>query len=257
MEAPSRKTVLRLYAMSGNACAFPKCTTPIFSEGANLGEVCHIRAHRDGGKRYDAGQSDVERHSFENLILLCCNHHKKVDDLDLTYTVGKLEAMKLAHEAKCGRDEEPGDVFIAKRLSDDLERRIAAEAKLIILAQSGAQVTVKTGRVKIEQAPLEGSVGANPDANRYIRYLIDKYHKFASADRTRVEPYRYARIHQSIKTKFRAKWDHLPIAMLPDLYRFLQGRIDATILGKVRKSKGQANYRDWSTYIAGFTINDV
>lgn len=256
MKAPSRKTVLRLYTMSGNACAFSTCKTPIFSEGANLGEVCHIRAHRGGGKRYDAGQSDVERHSFDNLILLCCNHHKKIDDLDQIYTVEKLEAMKRAHESKFGRDEEPGDVFIAKRLGDDLERRIAAEAKLVVVAQSGAQVTIKASRVKVEQAPLEGSVGANPDAKRYILYLIDRYHQFARADRTRTGAYNYARIHQSIKTKFRAKWDHLPITMFPDLYRFLQQRIDGTILGKVRKARGQASYSDLDEYIAGFIIND-
>src|SRR3546814_20010407 len=94
MKAPSRKTVLRLYTMSGNACAFSTCKTPIFSEGANLGEVCHIRAHRDGGKRYDAGQNDVERPSFDTLILLCCNHHKKIDDLDQIYTVARKSVVK-------------------------------------------------------------------------------------------------------------------------------------------------------------------
>src|SRR3546814_13599002 len=91
----------------------------------------------------------------------------------------------------------------------------------------------------------------NPDAKRYILYLIDRYHQFARADRTRTGAYNYARIHQSIKTKFRAKWDHLPIAMFPDLYRFLQQRIDGTILGKVRKARGQASYSDLDEYTAG------
>jgi len=44
--------------------------------------------------------------------------------------------------------------------------------------------------------------------------------------------------------------------MFPDLYRFLQQRIDGTILGKVRKARGQASYSDLDEYIAGFIIND-
>jgi hypothetical protein len=44
--------------------------------------VCHIRGRAPGSARYDAGMSDVERGHFDNLILMCPNHHTLVDDLE-------------------------------------------------------------------------------------------------------------------------------------------------------------------------------
>ena len=36
--------------------------------------------------------------SYINLILLCCNHHKEIDDLPQAYSVAKLGAIKREHE---------------------------------------------------------------------------------------------------------------------------------------------------------------
>lgn len=76
MPKPSIRTIQRLYAMSGNRCAFSGCPAPIIEDspgmaGINMGEICHIRASKAGGERYDPEQSDDERHGYENLILLC------------------------------------------------------------------------------------------------------------------------------------------------------------------------------------------
>tara|TARA_R110002110_G_scaffold289_8_gene1160 strand:+ start:865 stop:1635 length:771 start_codon:yes stop_codon:yes gene_type:complete len=40
----------------------------------------------------------LERHGFANLILLCANHHKVIDDDEIAYTVNRLLEMKSAHE---------------------------------------------------------------------------------------------------------------------------------------------------------------
>lgn len=96
---PSLKTIKRLFAVSGNRCAFPKCPAELVSEGTIVGEICHIKAASTGGPRYDPKQSDEERHSFENLILLCGKHHTVVDDDVEAYTVSRLTEMKAVHEA--------------------------------------------------------------------------------------------------------------------------------------------------------------
>ena len=95
------KTIKRLYALSGNQCAFPDCpVTFVLSEDeTNLSEICHIEAAEEGGERYNPNSDDEERRSFENLILLCPNHHKVTDDVQ-TYTVEVLREMKRTHEAK-------------------------------------------------------------------------------------------------------------------------------------------------------------
>lgn len=91
----------RLYAMSGNQCAFPKCSQMFFNidDETNVSNICHIEAVEPGGQRYNSNSDDEYRRSFDNLILLCPNHHKITDDIR-TYTVDSLKEMKREHEAK-------------------------------------------------------------------------------------------------------------------------------------------------------------
>ena len=92
MPKPSIRAIQRLYAMSGNRCAFSGCTALIIEDspgmaGINMGEICHIRASKAGGERYDPDQTDVERHGYENLILLCRRHHKLIDSDTIEFSV--------------------------------------------------------------------------------------------------------------------------------------------------------------------------
>lgn len=101
-KSPSRPTVKRLFAVSGNHCAFPKCPTPLVDpkSGSIVGEICHIKGEKMDAPRHDKHQSDKERHGFDNLLLLCNVHHKIVDDDDKAYTVERLIQMKKDHEAR-------------------------------------------------------------------------------------------------------------------------------------------------------------
>lgn len=94
-------TIKKLYSMSGNHCAFPDCTQMFFNVGnkTNVSNICHIEAAEQGGQRYNPNSDDEYRRSFDNLILLCPNHHKVTDDVQ-KYTVTVLKDMKKQHEAK-------------------------------------------------------------------------------------------------------------------------------------------------------------
>jgi hypothetical protein len=96
MSSPSTKTIKKLCALSGNTCAFPKCTTLLVDEESNsfVGEVCHIEGKRPYSARYDLNQKDEERDAFENLILMCPTHHKIIDDDSESYTVEWLQQIK-------------------------------------------------------------------------------------------------------------------------------------------------------------------
>lgn len=88
-----------LYAHSGNRCAFPGCSAPIFEDSAQLtGECCHIEAYSPQGTRYNASQTDEERNQADNLMLLCSRHHKIIDGNPIDYTVAALHDMKAQHE---------------------------------------------------------------------------------------------------------------------------------------------------------------
>jgi len=96
--APTPADTKRLFALSGNRCAFPRCRTPVVQDGTLVGRVCHIKAASPGGKRFDPEQTPIERHGFDNLILLCANHHAVIDDDLIAYTVERLLKMKGDHE---------------------------------------------------------------------------------------------------------------------------------------------------------------
>ncbi|MEP1779739.1 hypothetical protein [Reichenbachiella sp.] len=107
---PKPSTVKKLFALSGNKCAFPTCKTPMISEnGEIIGEICHIEAANEEGERFNANQSDEDRRGFENLILLCSNHHKETNDIK-QYTVEILKKLKAEHESK--------HVFHPRQVSD-------------------------------------------------------------------------------------------------------------------------------------------
>ena len=120
---PTHPTVKRLFALSGNRCAFPKCPTVLATQtGVMVGEICHIRGKKSGAARFDATQSNSERHKFENLILLCNVHHKVVDDDQRTYSVETLTRMKKDHEGKHNAeilvDDETAERFVSAAISN-------------------------------------------------------------------------------------------------------------------------------------------
>ena len=102
---PTPKVINRLYALSGNLCAFPDCGVKLVSStgNENIADVSHIEAAEKGGPRYNPNSNDTERRSFENLILLCKNHNKIIDDNPNKYTVNVLREMKSNHEDKISR----------------------------------------------------------------------------------------------------------------------------------------------------------
>ncbi len=88
---------------SGNECSAPGCSALIFDpdETTLLGQVAHIKGNRPGSARYDADQSDDERQSYANAIVLCGTHHPIVDNLANVdrYPADIIRKWKTSHEA--------------------------------------------------------------------------------------------------------------------------------------------------------------
>lgn len=98
--APKKEVLRELYIKSGNECAFPGCHNILVDEqGVFVGEVCHIEAALPGGERFNPHMTNEERRSYDNLMLMCPQHHVITDDVNV-YTVEKLKQMKRSHEAK-------------------------------------------------------------------------------------------------------------------------------------------------------------
>ena len=96
---PTAKTLRQLYVLSGNQCAKPNCKTVLVNaNGSFVGAVCHIRAAKNGGPRFDSKLSQDERRAVTNLILLCRTCHALVDSEPDNYTVRILTKWKHERE---------------------------------------------------------------------------------------------------------------------------------------------------------------
>lgn len=125
MSDPTPATVKRLYAVSGNQCAFPKCQVPLVEpqSGKVTGRICHIKGRKPGSARYDLNQTDAERRSFSNLVLMCPIHHDVIDDDPDSYTVERLLEIKAQHESQAvsqAATDEIAHQFIASAASNTL-----------------------------------------------------------------------------------------------------------------------------------------
>ncbi len=95
----TEKTIKRLFALSGNQCAFPNCSVKLVNtKNALDSNICHIEAASVGGERYNPLMTDEERADYENLILLCRQHHDETNDIE-TYSVNVLKEIKRNHES--------------------------------------------------------------------------------------------------------------------------------------------------------------
>lgn len=98
--APTKDTLNLLFSLSGNVCAFPGCTHPIFDSDNNfIAQVCHIESANEGGERFNRNSTNEDRRQYSNLLILCYEHHKVTDNVAL-YTTEKMVELKHQHEKK-------------------------------------------------------------------------------------------------------------------------------------------------------------
>jgi hypothetical protein len=99
-----RSTLRRLDTHSGNECAHPTCKKKLIAEDgiSIISKICHIAAASKDGPRFDENMTDDERRGFDNLILLCDEHHVMIDNKinEFEYPTTLLKKWKSDHEKK-------------------------------------------------------------------------------------------------------------------------------------------------------------
>jgi len=120
---PSLKTRSIILTRSGNRCAL--CRRKLVVDATDTdapsqtGAIAHIHAEHVGGPRYDPSLPEEYVNGVENLLVLCHNDHKVVDDQPEHYTAEKLRGLKCAHEKWVDKkleeekEDEPG--FMERR----------------------------------------------------------------------------------------------------------------------------------------------
>lgn len=108
----TKKQLEILWGKAAGRCSFLNCNKYlIFEENEKeysiIGQNAHICSPKSSGPRFDPTLSPTELNSYDNLILLCSEHHKIVDDNPDLYTVTKLLEMKEIHELKMRKGQIP------------------------------------------------------------------------------------------------------------------------------------------------------
>jgi hypothetical protein len=93
-----------------------------------------------------------------------------------------------------------------------------------------------------------GSIGSNLERRDYVEYLVDRYHR--AREVSSPARFSYAAIFTKINRKFGAPTYFVPQTRFDDLVKYLQQRIDATLLGKNNRARGIRNYRSPEEFAA-------
>jgi hypothetical protein len=118
----TEKTKKVIWAHSGNRCCL--CRTVLvlqkdeFNRHLNIGEECHIISRQPGGPRHE----DLKGFDYDdssNLLLLCRNHHKTIDERVEEYPAARLQEIKANHEAWVDKNLTAGLTEVAKTEEKD------------------------------------------------------------------------------------------------------------------------------------------
>jgi hypothetical protein len=81
----------------------PSCINLIIDRaGVVVGHICHIEAAMPHGARFNPKQTNDERRSLSNLVLICAGHHAQIDSkqYEKRWTVAAVRKIKRDHEKK-------------------------------------------------------------------------------------------------------------------------------------------------------------
>ena len=213
-----------------------------------MGEIAHIEGVGKRSARYNPNLPVESLNDIENLILLCHEHHVKVDDKHNDYTVSQLREMKQRHE-KFGRlDIEAVDGRLARIYMDHAVIKKNTVTKRVYShsihneASGNAHQTVNVFmHPKCDPMP-DDAIQKNAQQRAYVLYLIDQYNQLAGAYSS--NPGAVAiNLNKAIRKQFGTKAVAVSSTMFEALCTFLKGRIDNTPVGKGNVRKGVPNYR--------------
>lgn len=244
------RTIKALFAKSRNMCAFEGCRRMIVDETTNtvMGEIAHIEGVGKRSARHNPNLPEERLNDIENLILLCHEHHVKVDDKHNGYTVSQLREMKQRHE-KFGRlDIEAVDGRLARIYMDQAVIKKTTVTKRVYShsihneASGNAHQTVNVFiHPKSDPIP-DDAIQKNAEQRAYVFYLIDQYKKLAGAYSSNPKAVAI-NLNKAIRKQFGTKAVAVSSTRFEALCSFLKGRIDNTPVGKGNVRKGAPNYR--------------
>lgn len=159
--APSALTLNMLFANAAGRCQFEGCNKSVLFDELTLktynkSNVAHIVASSPKGARGDEIRSHQLSDKLSNLMLMCPEHHKQIDDFEAEYPEGRLLEMKHRHEKAIADQcdliyKEPSEVImvsspIKNRIPSRITFKSCADAvmpKKRVASQYGRRITIE------------------------------------------------------------------------------------------------------------------
>lgn len=134
----SQVTRLLLFVRAGARCQFDGCNKfllehPLTVAEGNFAQVAHIVAFSRQGPRGEARPRPARINDVANLMLLCPQCHKLIDDYPDRYSIGTLEKYKRNHEQRIRHVTGLGPDL--KTTVVQLKARVAGQSVAIPIAQ--------------------------------------------------------------------------------------------------------------------------
>jgi hypothetical protein len=110
----------------------------------------------------------------------------------------------------------------------------------------------QTGKSKRAMEYPAGSIGRNLSQRSYVKYLVERYHRFRKADASfgrLVDKFSYAVIFKNIEREFDAPTFFVRESRFNELVAYLKRKVDSTILGKRNHAEGIRNYITFEEFV--------
>lgn len=154
----AERTIKNLFAKSQNRCANPDCYATLVIGETILAEICHIRARRKGGARYNPSLTEPGKNAAANLILLCPTCHTLVDkDKTGAFSVEWLEKIKSDHERHGSFEVTAAEARTALEILARYKARIARPKKKVVRSNAS-----HGGIAVLSDATISGTSPSKP-----------------------------------------------------------------------------------------------
>ncbi|WP_147437419.1 hypothetical protein [Micromonospora musae] len=156
-----KQTVIKLLFGTATHCAYPGCDAKLIFKDRGLYtptvEIAHIRSEKPDGPRYDSSYPSEKINDFENLLLLCGQHHPPVDQHESAYGVVELVEWKRRQAQQIERPIPRAELAAIERVLNDA-RPIASDAVLRgPVAHLGEAERLQQAEERVSEAPGEAA----------------------------------------------------------------------------------------------------
>ncbi|WP_406488329.1 HNH endonuclease signature motif containing protein [Streptomyces phaeochromogenes] len=157
-----REQTIKLLFGTATHCAYPGCATKLIFKDRELftptAQIAHIRSEKENGPRHDPGYDGKKINDFENLILLCGQHHPPVDQHESAYTTEELLEWK--HQQSQQGERQVADAELAA-----IERKLNKETPITSdavlrgpIASLDQSERLRQAEDRLVENPLEAAV---------------------------------------------------------------------------------------------------